>query len=140
MQRQQVDTSYSKNVIFQKLYILRQAHFTNLNNSVVHKRLPQLIIILRESITYPSITARQTNGMDFSMQEKKDATKGVKKDNSSIPGSFSCPPITLAMNKGHLILVEEQKNLSYNDIIEVSRKIKDLLQNYSLSDFTSGSL
>lgn len=140
MERYYIDTSHSKNVNFQKLYILQQAHFANLNNSVVHERSPQLIIILRESITYPSVTARQTNGMDFSIQKTRDDIKEAKKDNYSIPGNFSCPPITLAVSKRHLILVGEQKNLSCNDIIEVSRKIKDLQQDYSLSAFTSGSL
>lgn len=69
--------------------------------------------------------------MDFSMQKTKDDTKGAKKDNYSIPGNLNCPPITLAASR-HLTLAEKQKKLRYNDIIEISRKIKDLKQHYSL--------
>lgn len=64
--------------------------------------------------------------MDFSMQKTKDDTKGAKKDKYSIPGNFNCPLITLPVSKRHLTLVEEQKILCYNNIIEISRKIKDL--------------
>ena len=46
--------------------------------------------------------------MDFSMQKTKDDTQGAKKDNYSIPGNFNCPPITLAVSKRYLTLVEEQ--------------------------------
>jgi hypothetical protein len=54
-------------------------------------------------------------------RQKMIQKESRKTSKYSILGNFSCPPITLAMNKRHLILVDEQENLSYNDIIEVGK-------------------